>query len=69
MNTRSAPALGIATLLLTLPAFAVTDTRDGNSPNAGMGDSNGSRDLNRVDDSAPLSGLVNNSNRKNPITP
>lgn len=46
-------------LLLTARAFAVTDTWDGNSPNAGAGDSNVSTGLNWADDTAPLSDLVN----------
>jgi autotransporter-associated beta strand protein len=49
----------IATLLLRLPAFAVTDAWDGNSPNGGVGDSNITTGLNWADDSAPVSDLIN----------
>ena len=45
-------------LLLTARAFAVTETWDGNSPNAGAGDSNLSTGLNWVDNSAPVSDIL-----------
>ena len=51
------PAL--LTLLSAVPAFAVTDTWDGNQPNAGAGDSNIATGLNWADNTAPLSDLVN----------
>ena len=49
---------GLLALLAAAPAFAVTDTRDGNSPNAGAGDSNISSGLNWADDTAPLTNLA-----------
>ena len=63
MNTRrrSRPVLVfvLAALLAAAPAFAVTDTWDGNLPNAGAGDSLLSNALNWADNSAPVSDLVN----------
>ena len=45
--------------LAAVPAFAVTDTWDGNLPNAGAGDSLFSTALNWADNTAPVSDLVN----------
>ena len=51
-------ATTIASLLLALPAFAVTETWDGNSPGGGAGDSNITTALNWADDSPPVSDLL-----------
>ena len=49
---------GLLALLAATPVFAVTDTGDGNLPNAGAGDSNISTGLNWADDSAPVSNIA-----------
>ena len=50
--------LPLVALLAAAPALAVTDTWDGNAPNAGAGDSNISTGLNWADDTAPVSSLI-----------
>ncbi len=59
MSTPHILTATIASLLFASAAFGVTDTWDGNLPNAGAGDSNVSTGLNWADDTAPLSDLVN----------
>src|SRR5262245_38838870 len=49
----------VASLLLTIPTFAVVETWDGNQPGGGAGDSNITTGLNWADDSAPVSDLIN----------
>jgi hypothetical protein len=59
MKFRHLTLHSLLTALVATPAIAVTDTWDGNLPNAGAGDSLLSNALNWADDSAPLSDLVN----------